>query len=277
MDAEDEQAEDSPTVQAMGIGLARIEWARTLLDDILNSDRAQTEEYEDSVGVVRNEIGANLYHFMVTRGLYSATRCLQSVMPILKAGISSLPAEVVLRSALVASAKTLYLVMPEKQEKRESRMRQIYAADRSALDHATNKELKLLGLPFEENRPQGAGDSEIIRNVLDDLVAVGNCKCGAEGCPQYDLEAIRHRILRLWWLYSSVTHVNLWHLEKATEIAPSGDTTTTGDIGVAVHDLGWLYAQAVTRYARRYDMLEDGDYLRFGEDLKPLHHEGPQE
>lgn len=265
MDTPNEPDDAADTVRGMSIGLARFVWARKLWEDIDNSDRAQTEEYEDSVGVYRNETGANLYHFMVTRGLYSATRCFQAVMPILGEGIGSVPAHVVMRSVLIASAKTLYLVLPEKRKKRESRMQQIYAADRSALDHATNKELKLLGLPADDKRPQGAGDSEIIRSVLDELVAIGNCQCGAEDCPQYDLEAFRHRILRLWWLYSSVTHVNIWHLEKATEIAPSGDTTTTGNIGEAVHDLGWFYAQAVTHYARRYDMLEEVNYLKFTE------------
>lgn len=275
MDNDSETPEDT-TVKATAIGLTRIQWAQNLLAEIEAEEYADTEEYADSVGVLRNEAGMNVYHFMVTRSLYSATRCLGPVFPMLRSPYGPLPIEVLLRTALVASAKTLFLVMPEKRETRESRMQRVYAADRSALDHATNKELKLVKEPAEEKRPQGAGESEIIRNVLDDLVRIGNCQCGAEDCPQYDLEAIRHRILRLWWLYSSVTHINIWHLEKTAEIAPSGDTTTTGNIGDAIYDLGWLYARAVTYYARRYDMLDEDDYLEFTEGPQHLAEGDPE-
>lgn len=62
--------------------------------------------------------------------------------------------------------------------------------------------------------------------------------------------------MRLWWLYSSVAHVNLWHIQKAFETAPSGAGHTTGKIGLALHDLSWLCAESVARFYELYELLE---------------------
>src|SRR5699024_11426983 len=63
-------------------------------------------------------------------------------------------------------------------------------------------------------------------------------------------------LLRWWWLYSSVVHVNLWHIDKTFQLAPSRQTYTTDDLSLAVHDLGWLYAQAVAKFLERYELLD---------------------
>lgn len=264
MNAETGDPAGDEFMQTLGMGMFRIKWAQNLLAQIEAEPESATEEFMDSLGVVRNDAGLNLYHFMVTRCLYSATRCLQSVAPLQNAGVGSVPTEVLLRSALVASAKALFLLMPEKRGKRERRMEQVYASDRGALDYATKAELKLVGesepSDSEGRKKPGLDDSKIIRDVLDDLVAKGSCPCGDDDCPRDDLAPLRHRVLRLWWLYSSVAHVNIWHLEKAATVSQSGETTTTGDLSQAIYDIGWLYARAVIYYAERNEMLLEDDF-----------------
>lgn len=243
------------------MGIRRFEWGSTHLAKVEDHPRWMSLESEESVGMVPNEAGANLYCFMVTRSLKSATRCYQAAQHLLTEPYGAIPVEVLLRTGLVASAKALFLLQPTERETRESRLKQIYQADRSALDHAVTRELKLVGLGKADDasgrrRPQVIQESKVLRDVLDALVSQGNCQCGEEGCPQHDLEGLRHRIMRLWWLYSSVAHVNLWHIEKAAELAPSGSTHTTGDLSLALHDLGWLYATSVARFLERYEFLE---------------------
>lgn len=247
-----------------GQGLSRFRWGSDQLAKVEEHRRWASLEFEDTVGVVPNEAGANLYCFMVTRSLKTATRCHQAAWSLLREPSGSIPVEILLRSVLVASAKAVYLLLPPKREARESRLKQVYLADRSSLDHAVTKEESLLGAQETngaqgKNRPQGAQESKIIRDVLDDLVDRGNCLCGTADCPQYDLEGFRHRLMRWWWLYSSVAHVNVWHIEQAAEISPSGATHTTGEMTLALHDLGWIYAQAVALFLERYDFLEQVD------------------
>lgn len=265
MDTDSAHPANPDALRLVGMGLVHIEWARGLLARIEGSPESKTQAYQDRVGVIRNEQDVNVYHFMVTRSLYTATRCMQAVAPLQDAHIGSLPTEILFRSALTASAKALFLLMPEKQTKRESRMHQVYLSDRSSLNHATNAELRLVGepevTPSGGRKKTGLDDSQIIREVLDDLVAMGSCPCGRDDCPKDDLKPFRHRVLRLWWLYSSVTHVNLWHLEKAATVSQSGESVTTGDFNSALYDLSWLYSHAVTYYARRYDVLKERELL----------------
>lgn|GEM_PF-3879883 len=77
-----------------------------------------------------------------------------------------------------------------------------------------------------------------------------------QDCSRYELEDLPHRILSWWGSYSSVVPINIWHIEKSFEPAPSGQAYTTGDLSLAVHELGWLYAQAVGVFLERYELLE---------------------
>jgi len=243
------------------MGVRRFEWGYSQLANAEDDLQWGSTEFDERVGVVRNEAGANLYHFMVTRSLKSATRSFQAAQHLLNAPYGSIPVEILLRAGLLASAKALFLLYPRKRKPREARLIQLYRADRSSLDHAVTSELKLVGEEepngdTTQTRPQVIQETKIVRDVLDDLLSRGNCECGDEGCPQYDFETLRHRIMRLWWLYSSVAHVNVWHVEKVFESAPSGAGHTTGDIGLALHDLGWLYAQSVALFYEQYGLRE---------------------
>lgn len=256
-------SEQDESLRWVALGMRRFEWGYSHLANVEEDALYESTEFDERVGVVRNEAGANLYHFMVTRSMKSATRSFQAAQHLLPAPYGSIPVEILLRAGLLASAKALYLLHPRKRKAREARLIQLYRADRSSLDHAVTSELKLVGVKTpsvdvssSQKRPQIIQETKIVRDVLDDLLARGDCGCGAEGCPQHDFEALRHRIMRLWWLYSSVAHVNVWHVEKTFKTAPSGTSHTTGDIGLALHDLGWLYAQSVALFYERYDLHE---------------------
>lgn len=241
--------------------MSRFEWGYAQLREGEDDPRWETSEFGTDVGELLNEAGANLYYFSVTRSLKSATRCYQAAVFLLKEPYGAIPVENLLRSALLATVKALFVLQPNKRKSRESRFGHLYQADRSALVHVISRELKLLGLEApnddtQQSRPQIIQESKIIRDVLDDLVAYGNCSCGATACPQTDIKGFRHRVLRLWWQYSSVSHVNIWHVEKLTRVSPSGDGHTTGDLGRALHDLSWLYTEVVQRFHERYHLPE---------------------
>lgn len=243
------------------LALPRLEWGYAQLKEGENDPRWETSEFDTEVGEVLNEAGANLYYFSVTRSLKSATRCYQAAVCLLKEPYGAIPVENLLRAALLATVKALFLLQPNKRNSREARFGHLYHADRSALEYAASRELKLLGLEVpnddsKQPRPQIIQEARIIRDVLDDLVAYGDCLCAEESCPQTDIQGFRHRVLRLWWQYSSVAHVNIWHVEKLSKAAPSGDGYTTGDLGRALHDLSWLYTEAVVRFHDRYRLPE---------------------
>lgn len=173
-----------------------------------------------------NEAGANLYYFSETRSLTSATKCYQAAVFLLKEPYGAIPVENLLRAALLATVKALFLLQPNKRRSREARFGHIYQADRFSLEYAASRELKLLGLETpnddsKQSRPQVIQESRIIRDVLDDFVDYGNCSCDDTACPQTDIKDFRHRVLRLWWQYSSVSHVNIWHVEKLLERPPA--------------------------------------------------------
>lgn len=253
--------DDNQFRQWAATGISRLEWAYHQLENAEETRRWSTTEFDESVGVVRDENGLNVYHFMVTRNLKSATRSFQAAVHLLKEPYGSIPVEILLRAGLIASAKAQFLLHPAEQESRESRLRQLYNADRSSLDHAVARELKLVGLEAPndasaQRRPQAIQESKILRDVLDALIERENCRFGGASYGERDLEGLRHRIMRLWWLYSSVAHGNLWHIEKGFQAAPSGSGHTTGNIGLAVHDLSWLYAESVALFVERYELTE---------------------
>lgn len=244
------------------LAVRRLEWGYTHLGEGEDNPRWETSEFNSDVADVRNEAGANLYYFAVTRSLKSATRCYQSAQLLLKEPYGAIPVEILLRAALLATAKALFLLEPNKRRSRETRFEQTYRADRSSLEHATSRELRLLGLKVPKGEPgqprlQVIQESKIIRDVLDDLVAYGDCSCDDATCPQADIECFRHRVMRLWWQYSSVSHVNIWRVEKLSRVTPSGGSYTTGDLGRALHDLSWLYTESVVRFHQRYRLPEE--------------------
>lgn len=257
--AAEQESDTDQTLKWMGAAFNRLGWGYSQVAAGEEDPRWEASEVDTSVADVSDETGetgAGLYYFNVTRNLKTATRCYQAAQFLLdpKASVGAIPIEILLRSGLLATAKTLFLLQPKKRKSREARFKQIYRADRSSLAHATSRERGLLGLEVPEDgpRPQVIQESRIIRDVLDDLVAYGDCSCGDEMCPQSNIEAFRHRVMLLWWAYSSVAHVNVWHLEKLSAVAPSGNTQTTGNIGRAFHDLSWLYTESVVRFHERY-------------------------
>lgn len=252
---------DESFSRQMAQGLSWFKWGDSHYSRLSDHPRGPSLEFEDAVGMVQNEAGANLYTFMTTRYLYTATRSFQSAILLLKSPYGSVPVETLLRNVIIACTKAHYVLQPTKRESRESKLRQLYEADRAALDYAEVRELKLFGRaePDEgtpQKPPQTIKEAKIIRDVLDVMVSRGNCTCGCKTCPEFDYERLRHRILRWWWQYSSVVHVNIWHIEKSFELAPSGQTYTTESVALAVHDLGWLYAQAVATFLERYELLD---------------------
>lgn len=257
--------EHDESLQLAAVGIRRIQWGVDHLAKAEENESWESTDFDERVGVYRNEEGMNLYHFMVTRSLKTATRSLQGAQYLLSAPYGSIPVEVLLRTGLLASAKALYLLLPNKRLSREKRAFQLYRTDRSSLDHAVTSELKLLGgtdASSEQRRPKVIQETKILRDAIDGLLARGNCSCGANECPKYDLETQRHQIMRLWWNYSSVSHINVWHIENTFEAAPSGVGHTTGDIGLALHDLGWIYMKSVGIFFERYELLEDLEPLQ---------------
>jgi len=253
--------DDEVFIRQISLGLRWFEWGDRHFARLPDHPRGPTLEFENSVGMVRNESGTNLYTFLTTRYLHTATRCFQAAALLLKEPYGSVPVETLLRSVLIASTKALYVLQPSKRKSREANLWRLYEADRAALDYAEVRELKLFGLVGSDQESssktrQTIKETKVIRDVLDRMIATGNCTCGNDRCAQYDLETLRHRILRWWWLYSSVVHVNLWHIEKTFQLAPSRQTYTTDDLSLAVHDLGWLYAQAVAKFLERYELLD---------------------
>lgn len=243
------------------LAIRRLEWGYAQLREGEDDPRWGKSEFDTDVGQVLNEAGANLYYFSVTRSLKSATRCYQAAVFLLKEPYGAIPVENLLRCALLATVKALFLLQPNKRKSREARFGHLYHADRSALEYAAFRELKLLGreVPNDDStqpRPQVIQESRIIRDVLDDLVSYGDCLCEDRACPQRDIKGFRHRVLLLWWQYSSVSHVNIWHVEKLSRVSPSGNGHTTGDLGRALHDLSWLYTEAVVRFQERYRLPE---------------------
>lgn len=250
-----------PDLMWFVLAMRRLEWGYVQLREGEDDARWETSEFGTDVGEMLNEAGANLYYFSVIRSLKSATRCYQAAVFLLKEPYGAIPIENLLRAALLATVKALFLLQPNKRKSREARFEHLYHADRSALEYAAFRELKLLGreVPNDDSkqpRPQVIQESRIIRDVLDDLVAYGDCSCDDRACPQRDIKGFRHRVLRLWWQYSSVSHVSIWHVEKLSKASPSGDGYTTGDLGRALHDLSWLYTEAVVRFHERYHLPE---------------------
>lgn len=252
-------SELDPDLMWFVLAMSRLEWGYAQLRAGEDDPRWETSEFGTDVGEVLNEAGANLYYFSVTRSLKSATKCHQAAVFLLKEPYGAIPVENLLRAALLATVKVLFILQPNKRKSREARFGHLYHADRSSLEYAASRELKLLGLETpndeaQQSRPQPIQESKIIRDVLDDLVAYGDCSCNDAACPQTDIKDFRHRVLRLWWQYSSVSHVNIWHIEKLARASPSGDGYTTGDLGRALHDLSWLYTEAVVRFHERYNL-----------------------
>lgn len=258
MDAPTASSSD-PDLMWFFLAMSRLDWGYAQLREGEDDPRWAASEFGTTVAEVLNESGANLFYFSVTRSLKSATKCHQAAVFLLKEPYGAIPVETLLRAALLATVKALYMLQPNTRKSREARFGHLYHADRSSLQYVTWRELKLLGLEVQngdsqQSRPQAIQESKIIRDVLDDLVAYGDCSCDNAACPQTDIKDFRHRVLRLWWQYSSVSHVNIWHIEKLARVSPSGDGYTTGDLGRALHDLSWLYTEAVVRFHERYHL-----------------------
>lgn len=244
------------------IGRKRIVWATKQFTRFQEMRVWETMEENPISGDFRNEAGANLFVFFVSRGLKNASSSSTAALSLMLSQHDSIPVEILLRSTLIGAAKALYLLAPDDLQGRQKRCERIYNSDRNAQDYALSKEAKLLDLPeVESERRQGIRESEIIRDAFDHFVEEGNCQCGKPECPNDDRAAIRYRLLRNWWEYSSVAHGNLWHIEQSLTMFPETDLFTTGNLGQALADIGWIYANAVFKLFLLYDHFHEVEYL----------------
>lgn len=238
------------------LGRKRITWATKYFTRFQNLAVVKSLEDNPLSGNFRNEAGANLYVYFVMRGLKNAASSSTAALSLLRTSHDSVPVETLLRTTLIGAAKALYLLGPRELEDREKRAERLYNSDRNARDYARSKEARLLNLPEPptQNR-NGIRESEVIRDAFDAFVDEGNCQCGRPDCPDDDREAIRYRLLRNWWEYSSVAHGNLWHIQQSLERFPLTDISTTGNLGQAVADIGWVYCNAVFKLFVQYDQF----------------------
>lgn len=244
------------------LGQKRITWATRQYTHFQKLPAWDAMEKNQVSGDLRNEAGANLFVFFVTRGLKNAASSSTAALSLILSAHDAIPVEILLRSTVIGAAKALYLLSPDSVDARHKRCERIYNSDRNAQDYAISKEAKLLGRPVPEyEQRHGIRESEIIRDAFDHFVDEGNCQCGRPECPQDDREAIRYRLLRKWWEYSSVSHSNLWHIEQSYELFPDTDLITTGNLGQSLADIGWIYATAVFKLFQRYEQLEHVEYL----------------
>lgn len=250
------------------IGRKRITWATKQFTRFQEMSVWKSMEDNPISGEFRNDAGANLFVFFVSKGLKNAASSSTAALSLMLSQHDAIPTEILLRSTLIGAAKALYLLAPDDIEQREKRCERIYNSDRNAQDYARSKEAKLLGLPVPESKTrQGIRESEIIRDAFDHFVEEGNCQCGRPECPDDDRAAIRYRLLRNWWEYSSVAHGNLWHIEQSLAVYPDTDLFTTGNLGQALADVGWVYASAVFKLFLLYDHFDHVEYLNIN------HHE----
>lgn len=59
-----------------------------------------------------------------------------------------------------------------------------------------------------------------------------------------------------------MAHGNLWHIEQSLAVFPETDLFTTGNLGQALADIGWIYANAVFKLFLRYDHFDHVQYLK---------------
>lgn len=246
----------------LNIGHKRIAWASQYLTKFQNLPVRPLLEDNPVSGNFRNDAGANLFVFFVSRGLKNAASSSTAALSLLYTHQDSISIEILLRSTLIGAAKALYLLGPDELKDREMRCERLYNSDRNAQDYARSKEARLLNLPTPPTEKRnGIHESEIIRDAFDAFVNEGNCQCGRADCPDDDREAIRHRLLRNWWEYSSVAHGNLWHIERSIEDFPLTNIYTTGNLGQALADIGWVYCNAVFKLFVRYGQFHEVEPL----------------
>lgn len=238
------------------VAMKRIDWAAEHFHKFQSFPEWEGLEEHTASGDLRNENGANIYSFFVTRGLKTAVGAASLALRNWNGPDGFIPCEALLRTALIGSSKALYLLGPDEPSKRDRRIQLVYESDRNAKDFAIDKDRRLRGEkldPLPRSRG-GVDDSKIIRDALDGFVDKGNCQCGLPECPQEDLEGLRHRLLQVWWIYSSVSHANLWHLELARSVSLDGEQFPAGDFGTMAADITWVICKAVETLYRRYDV-----------------------
>lgn len=261
------------------VAMKRVDWAAERFHRFQALPAWEELERHAASAKVLNEAGANVHAYFVTKGLKTAVETASLALRNWNGTDGFVPCEVLLRSALIGASKALYLLGPDELEVRERRTSLVYQSDRNAKEYAIHKDWTLQGKDVDQqqkNKP-GIPESKVIRDALDGFVANGNCNCGRPDCPQEDLELLRHRLLQAWWIYSSVSHANLWHLELSTGISLDGERKPAGDFGVMAADIAWVICKAVETLYRRYDMDEhliplEIDFQQIAERLRNNRH-----
>lgn len=236
-------------------------WGHRHLDKIWSEDNAQSLEFHPSVGIFENPVGANLFHqflvqnFSTARGSFSAA---QHILSDTKNRFELIGVQGLLRQGLMATVKSLYLLQPTKKKKQEKRAEQLFENDQGSYQHACNSELKHVGKGdevTEGNRFNKLDETSMIKNSIQ-LLTDKHGPCNDPECPYQDLDGLSHRLLRIWLLYGSVVHGNLWHKVQDLNDATGEISAVPTELPNAMADLGWLYAHTVMTYLERYELSE---------------------
>lgn len=95
------------------IGRKRIVWATKQFTRFQEMQVWKTLEENPISGDFRNEAGANLFVFFVSRGLKNAASSSTAALSLMLSQHNSIPVEILLRSTLIGAAKALYLLAPD--------------------------------------------------------------------------------------------------------------------------------------------------------------------
>lgn len=245
--------------QWISLGFKRMNWGHRHLNKIWSEDNAWTLEFHPSVGVLKNSLGGNLLHqftvqnFRTAMGSFSAA---QNILSNYQNETELIGVQGLLRQGLMSTIKSLYLLQPTKKHKQVKRAEQLFDNDQSSYQQACASELRHLGMGDEATKSydfRKHDETSMIKNSIQELKD-NHGPCDDLGCPYQDLDGLSHRLLRIWLLYGSVVHGNLWHKIKDLNDATGGFAPIPTELPSAMADLGWLYAHTVTTYLERYGL-----------------------
>lgn len=248
--------------QWISLGCKRMNWGHRHLDKIWPEGNASSLEFYPSVAIVENSLGGNVFHqfliqnFRAARGSLSAA---QHILSDCKSEIELVGVQGLLRQSLMATVKPLYLLQPTKTHKQEKRAEQLFENDQGSYRRACNAELRHVGKGDEVTEDisfKKLDETSIIKNSIQ-FLKDKHAPCDDPGCPYQDLDGLSHRLLRLWLLYGSVVHGNLWHMAQDLNDVTGETASIPTELPIAMADLGWLYAHTVMTYLERYDLSQE--------------------
>ncbi|GAA2046176.1 hypothetical protein GCM10009720_28820 [Yaniella flava] len=108
------------------IGRKRITWATKQFARFQEMPVWKSMEDNPVSGEFRNDAGANLFVFFVSKGLKNAASSSTAALSLMLSQHDAIPTEILLRSTLIGATKALYLLAPDDIEQREKRCERIY-------------------------------------------------------------------------------------------------------------------------------------------------------